>query len=141
MSLPPLPQTPFDDLVGIKVVEAAPDRVVALLPVRAELLQPHGIVHGGVYATIVETVASIGANLSLHAMGLDAHAVGVTNTTDFIRATVAGELRAEATPLQRGRTRQLWQVAVTDTEGRLAAHGKVTLLAVPSDGDATRAGS
>lgn len=134
--------SPFDAMVGVRLEQASHDRVRARLPVRDDLLQPGGIVHGGVYATFVETVASIGANLWLGergsrdeaegpaqaaASGSAGFAVGVSNQTDFIRATAGGELVAVATPLQRGRTLQLWQVEVTDADGRVVAHGKVRL--------------
>lgn len=135
-------RSPFDALVGVRLDEASHDRVRARLPVRDELLQPGGIVHGGVYATLVETVASIGANLWIGerasagrahgptqaaASGSAGFAVGVSNHTDFLRATAGGDLVAVATPLQRGRTLQLWQVEVTDGDGRVVAHGKVRL--------------
>jgi 1,4-dihydroxy-2-naphthoyl-CoA hydrolase len=121
----PLYHSPFDDMVGVDVVEADLEHVVAELPLRDELHQPSGIVHGGVYATMAETVASIGANVWLDGRGV---AVGVSNHTDFLRSASTGRLRAEATPLQRGRTLQLWDVAITDGEGRLVAHGKVKLM-------------
>jgi len=103
--------------------------------VRSELHQPFGIVHGGVYAAIVESAASTGANVWLNAGSgphpAGAHAVGVSNHTDFLRPTQAGQLRAEATPVQRGRMFQLWAVTVTDGDGRLCAHGKVRLANLP----------
>jgi 1,4-dihydroxy-2-naphthoyl-CoA hydrolase len=122
------PQTyrsPFDDLVGVRVVEATTERVVAEVEVREDLHQPSGILHGGVYATVAETVASVGANVWLAERAI---AVGVSNHTDFLRSMRGGTLRAEATPLQRGRTLQLWNVAMTDEQGRLLAHGKVKLM-------------
>jgi 1,4-dihydroxy-2-naphthoyl-CoA hydrolase len=116
----------FDELIGIRTVEVGPDRCVSLTEVRPELHQPFGLVHGGVYAAIIESLASVGANAWLGASsGL--RAVGVSNHTDFLRSARDGWLRAEATPIQRGRTFQLWGVAVTDADGRLCAHGKVRL--------------
>lgn len=121
----------LDKLIGIDLVEATPERAVSITSVRPELHQAFGVVHGGVYAAIVESLASIAANVWL---GLDGEirAVGVSNQTDFIRAVREGSLRAEATPLQRGRMLQVWQVAVTDDQGRLCAHGKVRLANLPS---------
>jgi 1,4-dihydroxy-2-naphthoyl-CoA hydrolase len=118
-------RSPFDDLVGVHVVEATPERVIAEAAVRGDLHQPSGIVHGGVYATLAETVASVGANVWLDGRGI---AVGISNHTDFLRSVQHGTLRAEATPLQRGRTLQLWDVAIRDDEGRMVAHGKVKLM-------------
>ena len=114
----------FQDALGITLVEASADRVVFTCPIRSVMHQPYGIVHGGVYCTIVETAASVAAAVWLGERG---HVVGVNNSTNFIRATRSGTLTATATPLQRGRTQQLWQVAVVDEDDRLVAHGQVRL--------------
>ena len=114
----------FINLVGIRVEQASGDRVVLTCPVTPDLHQPFGLVHGGVYATLAETAASVGASLWFGDRG---KVVGVSNHTDFLRAVRRGELRAEATPLSRGRTTQLWQVEVADEQGRLIAHAKVRL--------------
>jgi 1,4-dihydroxy-2-naphthoyl-CoA hydrolase len=116
--------SPFDRLLGLRYEEASGERVVAVLPVTADLLQDLGIVHGGVYATAVEATASVGADLWL---GAEGHAVGLSNDTQVRRAVRTGELRVEATPLERGHATQLWQVAITDEDGRLVAHGRVLL--------------
>jgi 1,4-dihydroxy-2-naphthoyl-CoA hydrolase len=114
----------FQTLVGMEVVEADGDHAVLRCPIRPELHQPYGILHGGVYCTLVESAASLGAALWLGDKG---HVVGVANTTNFIRAAREGTLTATATPLQRGRTQQLWQVAIVDDNDRLIAHGQVRL--------------
>jgi 1,4-dihydroxy-2-naphthoyl-CoA hydrolase len=111
-------------LLGIRVEAASGDRVVLSCPVTADLHQPYGLVHGGVYATMAETAASIAAALWFGDRG---KVVGVSNSTDFLRAVRGGMLRAEATPLARGRTTQLWQVEIGDDGGRLVAHAKVRL--------------
>jgi 1,4-dihydroxy-2-naphthoyl-CoA hydrolase len=111
-------------LLGIRVEAASGDRVVLSCPVTADLHQPYGLVHGGVYATLAETAASIAAALWFGDRG---KVVGVSNSTDFLRAVRGGALRAEATPLARGRTTQLWQVEIGDGDGRLVAHAKVRL--------------
>ena len=114
----------FIKLVGLRIEQASGDRVVLTCPVTPDLHQPFGLVHGGVYATLAETAASVGASLWFGDRG---KVVGVSNHTDFLRAVRRGELRAEATPLSRGRTTQLWQVEVADEQGRLIAHAKVRL--------------
>ena len=114
----------FIKLVGIRVEQASGDRVVLTCPVTPDLHQPFGLVHGGVYATLAETAASVGGSLWFGDQG---KVVGVSNHTDFLRAVRHGELRAEATPLARGRTTQLWQVEIVDEQGRLIAHAKVRL--------------
>lgn len=123
-------RSPFDDLVGVRLAAASGERVVASLTVRPDHFQPHGLVHGGVYASVIEGTAALGANLWL---GEGEVAVGVSNHTDFLRAVSEGELTAHATPLQRGRRLQLWQVTMTDESDRLVAHGTVKLANLPSE--------
>jgi len=118
----------FIKLVGLRIEQASGDRVVLTCPVTPDLHQPFGLVHGGVYATLAETAASVGGSLWFGDRG---KVVGVSNHTDFLRAVRRGELRAEATPLSRGRTTQLWQVEVADEQGRLIAHAKVRLQNLP----------
>ena len=115
-------------LLGIRVEEASGDRVVLTCPVTPDLHQPFGLVHGGVHAALAETAASVGGALWFGDRGV---VVGVSNHTDFLRAVREGELRAEATPLARGRTSQLWQVEISDGQGRLVAHAKVRLQNLP----------
>jgi 1,4-dihydroxy-2-naphthoyl-CoA hydrolase len=117
--------SPFDELLGLRLEEASGDRVVGVVPVTAELHENHGIVHAGVYSTAVEATASVGADLWL---GAEGRAVGVSNNTAVRRAVRTGKLRVEATPLERGRDTQLWQVAITDERSRLVAHGRVLLM-------------
>jgi 1,4-dihydroxy-2-naphthoyl-CoA hydrolase len=117
-----LPPTGLDALLGISYEEAGPDRVVARWTVRPDLLQPFGLVHGGVYCSAVESTASVGAALWFGERG---QVVGVHNATDFYRAVREGELTAEATPVHRGRSQQVWQVHVTDADGRTVARGQV----------------
>lgn len=125
----------FNELLGVEWVETGPDRVVARLVIDERHLQPYGIVHGGVYATVAESVASIGAHLS--AMGFDPGngAVGLENHTTFLRAVGAGtEVEFEATPLHAGRRTQAWKVAIRDrATGRDLAVSQVRLMVVQPD--------
>jgi uncharacterized protein (TIGR00369 family) len=119
-------ESPFDKLVGTDLREVSADRVVATVLLDEDRhTQPVGLVHGGVYTTVIETVASVGAQAWLGDAG---YIVGISNHTDFLRGIRAGEVRFEATPLQRGRTTQLWQVDVTDEHGERIAHGRVRLF-------------
>jgi 1,4-dihydroxy-2-naphthoyl-CoA hydrolase len=86
---------------------------------------PWGIVHGGVYATVIESAASIGASLAVRAQGQVA--VGLTNTTHFLRSVKSGRVAIRAQAVSQGRTQQLWQVDVKDAAGKLLAHGEVRL--------------
>src|SRR5258708_2897367 len=121
----------YNQAMGLRFVRGSADEVVEELDVGAVHLQPHGIVHGGVYAGLVETVASVGANLSAGPRGQTA--VGLENSTSFLRAVRAGTLRATARPLTRGRRTQVWEASVTDDEGRVAATGRVRMLCIDPD--------
>jgi 1,4-dihydroxy-2-naphthoyl-CoA hydrolase len=118
------PYDGFDSVVGFTVTEASGEVVRGRLEVAPHLHQPYGIVHGGVYCTVVETAASVGGALWFGERG---QVVGVANSTDFLRAVREGVLDIEATPVHRGRTQQLWQVTVHDERSRLVARGQVRL--------------
>jgi 1,4-dihydroxy-2-naphthoyl-CoA hydrolase len=124
----------FFDVLVLGMVEVSSDRAVFRCPIRPVHHQPYGIVHGGVYCSIVESAASVAAATWFGDRG---HVVGVHNATNFVRAVREGTLTATATPLQRGRTQQLWQVEILDEEQRLVAHGQVRLANVA---DADRLG-
>lgn len=118
-------KSPFDDLLGLTVEEAGPARVVASLEAGPQHHQPFGLVHGGVYCTLVETLASIGANAWSMEQG-HGPAVGVANSTDMLKSHRAGLLRAEAHPIHQGRSQQLWQVEIKRAEdGHLVARGQL----------------
>jgi len=112
---------------GIEIIEATPDRAWGRLEITPDHHQPYGLVHGGVYCTVVETLASEAAARWAVEAGL-AGAVGVANQTDFLRPMTDGVLVGEATPIYRGRSQQLWQVRLTRGEdGMLVATGQVRL--------------
>lgn len=110
--------------LGFEMDEAGPERVVLSWTVGGQHLQPYGIVHGGVYSSVIEAAASIGAALWFGERG---KVVGAANHTDFLRAVRAGRLVATATPIHRGRSQQLWLVEVRDDTDRLVARGEVRL--------------
>jgi uncharacterized protein (TIGR00369 family) len=117
----------FTDLLGLVLREATPDLCVGAIDAGESHHQPLGLVHGGVYASLVETLASTGAALWAIEQGM-AGVVGVSNSTDFLRAHRRGPLTGTATPIHRGRTQQLWLVEVTrDSDGKLVARGQVRL--------------
>lgn len=120
------PLSPFGETLGESIVSATPDEVVLRLPIGPHLHQPYGIVHGGVWCSVVETAASMGAGMWLRTRG-EANVVGVSNHTDFLRAVRDGEVTATATPIHRGRLQQLWLVEIRDETGRLCARGQVRL--------------
>ncbi|MGB8208268.1 MAG: PaaI family thioesterase [Mycobacterium sp.] len=119
----------FEGHIGLQFCELEPERVRASLTIIPALRQASGVTHGGVYCSMVESVASVGATIALRGKG---YAVGVNNNTDFLRATRDGTLTAEGTPVFRGRQQQLWRVIITDGDGRECAQGQVRLQNVMS---------
>lgn len=117
---------PFDAEIGLVYTDVTPDGVSAELAVKPTLLQPMGIVHGGVWCSVVESLASVSAYVWLSANG-GGNVVGVNNNTDFLRAVTAGTVRATSEPLHRGRLQQLWLVTIRDDQQRLVARGQVRL--------------
>jgi uncharacterized protein (TIGR00369 family) len=115
----------LDRLIGLRLTRADGARVEAEIAVTDELLQGHGIVHGGVYCAIIETTASVGASLRA---GLDQRMVGISNRTNFRRATTSGTLTVVAEFAADDDPRQLWSAAIHDERGRLVADGQVHLM-------------
>lgn len=91
---------------------------------------PWGVVHGGVYATAVESAASVGASAAVKERGQ--FAVGVSNSTEFLRPMKEGRVDVIAEPVMQGRSQQLWQVIITRSEdGKEVARGQLRLQNVP----------
>lgn len=118
--------SPFDNEMGLVFTELGPNGARAQLEIQPKLHQPMGIVHGGVYCSMIESIASVVAYtwLSKHGGG---SVVGVNNNTDFLRAISTGTVYGTATPLHRGRRQQLWLVTITDSDDRMVARGQVRL--------------
>ncbi len=125
--------------LGLEFEEVSAERVVATLEAGPQHHQPYGILHGGVYCSIVEGVASYGAGQVSHARGEGV--VGVSNQTDFLRSHSTGRLDIVGEPVHVGRTQQIWQVHITRAkDGKLVARGQVrfaTLSQLPSERSAT----
>ncbi len=134
--LPPVDLTAasaFVAAMAFDVAEADGSRVTGSVELGPDQHTPWGVVHGGVYSSVVESAASIGASLAVRERGQ--FAVGVNNNTDFLRPMTAGRLDVVAEPVQQGRTLQLWQVLLTRADdGKLVARGQVRLQNVPLPG-------
>lgn len=116
--------------LGLEITEATKEGVAAAWTIDERHLQPHGIVHGGVYASVIETCCSIGAALAAPPGKV---VVGVENHTSFLRPVRAGRLLARAKPLQAGRRAQLWECDIADASERLIATGRVRLMCVDAE--------
>jgi 1,4-dihydroxy-2-naphthoyl-CoA hydrolase len=115
---------------GFQPTEISGTRVTGVVHLGPDQHTPWGVVHGGVYCTVIESAASVGASTAVLDRGQ--FAVGVNNNTDFLRSTVSGRLDVLAEPVQQGRTQQLWQVTLTRADdGKLVARGQVRLQNVP----------
>jgi uncharacterized protein (TIGR00369 family) len=96
-----------------------------VVSVRDELKQPAGLVHGGVYASIAESLASMGTAFQVMPEGKVA--MGLANHTSFLRPITAGTIHAEANVLHHGRTTWVWDVRISDDQGRLCAVTRMTV--------------
>jgi 1,4-dihydroxy-2-naphthoyl-CoA hydrolase len=134
--IPPNFTAPFDNELGLRFTELSPDGARAQLEVKPKLLQSMGLVHGGVYCSMIESMASVAAFTWLATRG-GGNVVGVNNNTDFLRSINSGMVYGAAEPIHRGRLQQLWLVTITDSTDRMVARGQVRLQnleAQPSDG-------
>jgi 1,4-dihydroxy-2-naphthoyl-CoA hydrolase len=116
--------------MGFEIEEVSGTRVVGHLEVTPAHHTPFGVVHGGVYATIVESTGSLGASAAVADRGQ--FSVGVNNSTDFLRPMVEGRLDVVASPILQGRVQQLWSVDLTrHDDGKLIAQGRLRVQNVP----------
>jgi 1,4-dihydroxy-2-naphthoyl-CoA hydrolase len=116
-------------VLGLEFDTVSLERLTGHLDIAPIHHQPYGIVHGGVWCAIVETMASFAG--ALHAAKDGRLVVGVHNATDFLRAQREGRVEAEATPVHLGRSQQLWQVEIRRADdGKAVARGQVRLQAI-----------
>lgn len=123
----------FMRVLEIEFDERGPTRVTGSVAADERHHQPWGLVHGGLYTTVIETFATTGAFEAVKDRSMQA--VGVSNLTDFIRPHRSGRLAVEATAIHQGRTQQLWQVEIRRPEDRkMIARGQVRLQNVEPSG-------
>lgn len=120
-------RTDFDSWLGLVFDDVSGEGATAHLDLGPQHMQPYGILHGGVYCAIVETLASIGGATWAIERGM-VGVVGVHNATDFLRSAREGTIAGTGTPVHQGRTQQLWQVEITVAgTSRTLARGQVRL--------------
>lgn len=123
----------FDATLGLVLDAVGVDEVTGHLEPDDRHRQPYGLVHGGVYCSIVESLGSVGSATYAMSQGM-VGAVGVSNSTDFLRSHRDGRLDARATPIHRGRTQQLWLVEITRaSDGKAVARGQLRTYNLASD--------
>jgi 1,4-dihydroxy-2-naphthoyl-CoA hydrolase len=122
----------FDLLYGLELLSVSDDEVRAQVQVRDELRQPAGLVHGGVFASMAESITSMATWYALRDDGVAA--VGQSNQTSFLRPILDGTIHAVARRRHRGRTTWVWEVDITDDDGRLCALVRMTVAVRPLSG-------
>jgi 1,4-dihydroxy-2-naphthoyl-CoA hydrolase len=120
----------FIGFLGGEFHDEGPGTLSFTVPVRQDLKQPMGIVHGGIYCAIAESLASFA---SARDVGFDSGlaVMGQANNTSFLRPVTDGSIRAVGTLRHRGRTTQIWQIEMFDGDGRLCALSQVTMAVRP----------
>jgi 1,4-dihydroxy-2-naphthoyl-CoA hydrolase len=119
----------FDRLYGLELLECSESEARARVVVRDEHKQPVGLVHGGLYASIAESIASLATAATVLEEGNVA--MGMSNNTSFLRPMTGGTVHAHATRLHRGRTTWLWDVTFSDDDGRTCALTRMTIAVRP----------
>lgn len=119
----------YDRLYGLELLECSETDVRAQVVVRNDHKQPAGLVHGGLYASIAESISSIATGLTVIDEGCTA--MGMSNNTSFLRPITAGVVHAHARRIHRGRTTWLWDVTFSDDEARTCAITRMTIAVRP----------
>jgi 1,4-dihydroxy-2-naphthoyl-CoA hydrolase len=119
----------FDALYGLEVLELTDQRVTAQVAVTDKVKQPMGLVHGGLYASIAESITSIATATAVASDGMIA--TGMSNQTSFLRPITEGTVHATAVRRHRGRTTWMWDVEITDDAARLCAVSRMTIAVRP----------
>jgi len=118
------------ELLGIEILDPGPDAARARLEVTPSVCQPFGIVHGGTFAALAETLCSLATYEAVKDDGM--LALGQSNQASFLRPISAGSVHAEARPRHRGRTTWVWDTEITDDDGRLCALVRMTVAVRPA---------
>lgn len=124
-------ESAFMRLLGLRFEEIGPERVVTSFETGADHHQPWGLVNGGVFTAVIETMATTGAYQAVKEEGQ--LAVGVNNVTDFLQPYQHGRLAVVAEPLQQAKAQQLWQVVISREDGKTVARGQVRLQNTAAD--------
>jgi 1,4-dihydroxy-2-naphthoyl-CoA hydrolase len=120
----PTPGT-LDDVLGFELLEASAEHCRARVPADRCVQPPAGLVHGGTYAALAESMVSLTTHAVVSENG--ELALGQSNHTTFLRPVTGGHVNGEARVRHRGRTSWIWDVEFTDDDGRLSAITRVIL--------------
>ena len=120
-----LPDSPFDILLGTEWVSSDPDKAIVRLPMNDEHRQPMGIMHGGVMASMVESLCSMATATAV--VPDNRIAMGQSISVNLLRPVSAGGIEVEAEAVHRGRMTWVWRATVRDFEGRTCAMAQMTM--------------
>jgi uncharacterized protein (TIGR00369 family) len=122
-------RSPFDRLIGTETLDDDPDHARLRIPVREDLLQPFGLMHGGVMSTLVESICSRSTAIAVSGDGMVA--MGQSITVNFLRPVTAGAAEVKARARHRGRTTWVWDAEVLDDDGKICALAQMTIAVRP----------
>ena len=120
----------FDATIGTEWIKFDPDDARARVELTDELRQPYGIMHGGVYSTLVESLCSFVTAAAVYEQGMIA--MGQSIEVSFLRPVSAGHAEVRAVARHRGRTTWIWQAEILDAEERLCGLAKMTMAVRPA---------
>jgi 1,4-dihydroxy-2-naphthoyl-CoA hydrolase len=120
--------------LGIQFTEIGDDYLVATMPVDHRTHQPMGLLHGGASVALAETMGSVGAFLSVDTRRFSI--VGLEINANHIRSVKSGHVIGRATPLHMGRSTQLWDIRISDTDGKLVCVSKITIAVLENKASA-----
>ncbi|HET6571651.1 MAG TPA: PaaI family thioesterase [Solirubrobacterales bacterium] len=123
------PESHFDGLIGTEWLSDDPDGARARVPIRDDLRQPFGLMHGGVISSLVESVCSRATALAVYGDGMAA--MGQAISVSFMRPVTSGHAEVKARARHRGRTTWVWDAEVLDADGRLCALAQMTIAVRP----------
>jgi 1,4-dihydroxy-2-naphthoyl-CoA hydrolase len=120
----------FPGLMGVEIAEATADKIVAHMLVRSDLCTSGGVCHGGAYMAFADTIGAVGTVMNLPP---GARTTTIESKTNFLGAApVNTRITAEATPLHRGKTTQVWQTMIRNEAGKLCAVVTQTQMVLPA---------
>jgi len=119
----------FSELIGVELLDLGAEEARARIAIEDQHKQPDGVVHGGVHASLAETVASAATAAAVRDDGMIA--LGQANNTTFLRPVLGGNLNATARARRRGRSIWIWDVELSDDEGDLCALVRMTIAVRP----------
>ncbi len=117
------------ETLNIKFVEADENKLVATMPVTPKVHQPMGLLHGGATAALAESVGSTASYIFLNRDDIEIR--GIELSINHLKSKKEGVIIATAKPIHLGRTTHLWEIIITDEEGKIVAHAKLTNIVLP----------